>query len=111
MVADSHRESETTRGASCPPSQCGGTELNRRLRVGMASGCRYPTAAIPHVGSEGVEPSPQRLKGAYAAVTPRPWFSKRLTQRRQGAKWQRKKQFRMSLPHHTMTPISFFASW
>ena len=26
--------------------QCGGTELNRRLRVGMASGCRYPTAAF-----------------------------------------------------------------
>ena len=26
--------------------QCGGTELNRRLRVGMASGCHYPTAAF-----------------------------------------------------------------
>src|SRR5439155_21433662 len=51
--------------------QCGGTELNRRLRVGMASGCRYPTAAKTPIGSEGVEPSPQRLKGAYAAVTPR----------------------------------------
>ena len=26
-----------------------------------------------HIGSEGLEPSPHRLKGEYAAVTPRPW--------------------------------------
>src|SRR5947207_9253746 len=26
------------------------------------------------IGSEGLEPSPHRLKGEYAAITPRPWI-------------------------------------
>src|SRR5262249_37078227 len=50
--------------------QCGGTELNRRLRVGMASGSRYPTAANS-VGPERFELSPPGLKVRCAAVTPR----------------------------------------
>src|SRR5262245_56639335 len=52
--------------------------LDRRSSSGLAEieqGCCFST--YPQIGSEGFEPSPHRLKGEYAAVTPRPCESAR----------------------------------
>ena len=50
-------------------SEPGGTRtLTTRVRAGNAAA----STSSSQVGSEGLEPSPQRLKAACAAVTPRP---------------------------------------